>query len=269
MDTPFAHIGDWLDWQLSAGKVAFSKAQLQRAFPGHSAVALKRALNRLSRKGKIVSIHQGYYLIIAPQYSHQGIMPPSLFIDDLMRHLDRSYYLGLLSASARYGAGHQAAQSFYVVTTPPALRPTVKKKIRIHYLIKSHFPTTHLVQQKTETAYIWVSRPELTALDLLRYRKRAGGLNRISGVLIELVESFSRDYINRQLVELAPLTMVQRLGYLLEKVVHAPHYADCLYEACTGIKFQPVYLDASAKGERIVADNRWKVIVNVTLDPDL
>ena len=269
MGEDFKNLQDWLDWQLSFGEVLFSKEQLAKAFPLHTDKALKSALQRLSRKGKVVSIHQGYYLIIAPQYSHRGIIPPHLFIDDLMQRLNREYYVALLSAAARYGASHQSAQTYFIITTPPPLRDTLRGNLNIRYLCKKSFPLTHLVQHQTERSYLWVSRPELTALDLLRYRKQAGGINRIAVVLGELVEAFDAKYINHSLLSTAPLSVVQRLGYLLEEVVEAPIFAERLYKACQDLNFRTVPLDASASTVTEKAQNRWRVGVNVTIDPDL
>ena len=41
---------------------------------------------------------------------------PEWYIDSLMRHEKRSYYVGLLTAAAAHGAAHQAGMEFQVVT---------------------------------------------------------------------------------------------------------------------------------------------------------
>jgi hypothetical protein len=54
-------INQWLDKLLAKGVYGFAKEALQRGMPGYSVIAVKRALSRLSTKGKIISIHKGYY----------------------------------------------------------------------------------------------------------------------------------------------------------------------------------------------------------------
>ena len=49
---------------------------------------LRQILYRLKKKNEIVQIRQGFYAIIPPEYSKQGIIPPYLYIDDLMKSLD-------------------------------------------------------------------------------------------------------------------------------------------------------------------------------------
>jgi predicted transcriptional regulator of viral defense system len=126
--SPSGSIDERVDSLLTKGKNAFSLEQIRGAFPNHSEAALKRALSRLSSKGKIVSVHKGYYVIVSYEYAAKGIVPPLLYIDGLMTFLNKPYYVSLLSAAALYGAAHQAPQVFMVNTTFPALRPSVKKR---------------------------------------------------------------------------------------------------------------------------------------------
>lgn len=260
----------WINRLLSIGKISFSLAQLKEELQGHSDIAIKRSLDRLSKKGTILSIHKGYYLIIPPQYTSKGILPPQLFIDGLMKYLERSYYVGLLSAAAMHGAAHQQPQEFYVITTTPALRPTHKKSIKINYITKSTIPEKYLDQKKTETGYIKVSSPELTALDLFRYEKRVGGLNRIGTILNELIEAFQPERINDEFVKLSSTSSIQRLGYVLDVVLENQQYSDKLFESCqkASIIFNRIPLDGEEETLGFSSANRWNIIVNSEIDID-
>lgn len=88
-------IPEWVESLLQRGRIAFSIEQLRKAYPHYSDVALKLILNRLFKKGKAISIHKGIYLIIPPQYASRGILPPTVYLDTLMKYLNRPYYLGL------------------------------------------------------------------------------------------------------------------------------------------------------------------------------
>lgn len=260
----------WINKTLSTGKMSFSLAQLKEELQKHSDIAIKRSLDRLSKKGTIISIHKGYYLIIPPQYISRGVLPPQLFIDALMKYLERPYYVGLLSAAAMHGAAHQQPQEFYVITTPPALRPTHKKSLKINYITKSAIPEKYLDQKKTETGYIKVSSPELTALDLFRYDKRVGGLNRIGTILNELTEAFQEERINEEFVKLGSASSVQRLGYMLDNVLENQQYADKLFEATqkANVIFNRIPLDGEEETLGFSSANRWNVIVNAEIDID-
>lgn len=270
-ESKYQSLESWINTLLSYGKMSFSLTQLKKELQGHSDIAIKRSLHRLSKKGVVLSIHKGYYLIIPPQYASRGVLPPQLFIDGLMKHLGKPYYVGLLSAAAIHGAAHQQPQEFYVVTTPPALRPTHKKSVKINYITKNAIQENYIEKKKTETGYIKVSSPELTALDLFQYGKRVGGLNRIGTVLNELTEEFRPERINYEFVKLSSVSSIQRLGYMLDYVLENQEYADKLFDEClkASVIFNRISLDGEEETLGFSSNNRWNIIANSEIDIDI
>lgn len=263
-------VEDWVNGLLAQGRHAFSLGAIRNAFPHHSTIAIKYALKRLVDKGQIISIHKGYYLIIPPQYHSRGVLPPSLYLDDFMKELDRPYYMGLLSAAAFHGAAHQQPQEFFVVTNFPVLRSTQKKGLKINYISKSEIPDKLLDIRKTESGYLKISNPILTAIDLVQFSKRVGGLNRVTTVLHELIESIQPASINEHLFETAPVTVLQRLGYIIEKVLNNAALAEALYavlqKGCVELFRTPLKASEPVKGFPV--DEKWKVIINTTIETD-
>jgi predicted transcriptional regulator of viral defense system len=250
--------------------MAFSLQQLIRDFPERSDNALKQALKKLSAKGSVVSVFKGYYIIIPPQYSARGMVPPSLFIDGLMKYLERPYYVGLLNAASFHGAAHQQPQEYYVFTDFPVMRPTKKKNIRINYISKKEISVALLDKRKTETGSLVISSPELTAADLVQFDKRIGGLSRAATVLHELIEAISPKKFNTAFFKAIQDTTIQRLGYLLDRVLQKHDFAERLYKQSqkTGVNFYRIPLKTSAPMKGFPADEKWKVIVNTEIDID-
>ena len=263
-------LSQWIDNLLSRGRHAFSLGMLATELPGYTEIAAKRALSRLTIKGRIISVYKSYYLIISPQYSSKGILPPTLFLDGLMKNIKRPYYLALLNAASFYGASHQQPQEFFVVTSFPVLRTTQKKGIRIHYISKKEIPEMLLESKKTETGYLKISNPALTACDLIQFEKRVGGINRVSTVLNELAESINPEMFCNELFEHVQVTTLQRLGYLLEYALENKLLADTLYIALQqqGITFFRTPLKTSASITRCPTNERWKVIENTKIEID-
>lgn len=260
----------WVNHLLAQGKYAFALQQLRAGFPEQTATANKFALKRLVDKELIISIHKGYYLIIPPQYRSKGILPPTLFLDAFMKELDRPYYLALLNAAAYHGASHQQPQEFFVVTGFPVLRPMQKKGLKINYISKKEIPTSLLDTRKTEAGFLKISNPALTATDLIQYAKRVGGINRVATVLAELAESIQPDAFDNNLLQHVPVTALQRLGYLLEKVLDNQSLANALYHALQKNE-SPLFripLKASASAKGFAADEKWKVIINTAIEID-
>ena len=262
---------DWVNHLLAKGKFAFALHQFREDFPDRSDTANKFALKRLVDKEHIISIHKGYYLIIPPQYRSKGILPPTLFLDAFMKELDRPYYLALLNAAAYHGASHQQPQEFFVVTGFPVLRPMKKKGLKLNYISKKEIPETLLDTRKTEAGFFKISNPALTATDLIQYAKRVGGINRVATVLAELAESIQPNAFDANLLQHVPVTALQRLGYLLDKVFDNQPLANALYTALQNNKATlfRIPLKASAPAKGFASDDRWKVIVNTTIEIDL
>jgi len=263
-------LSDWVNSLLAKGKNAFSLTEVKKEFPNLSDTAIKRSLNRLSVKGNIVSILKGYYLIIPPQYASRGILPPVLFIDSLMKFLQRPYYVGLLNAASFYGAAHQQPQEFYVFTTLPALLTTKRKGIKINYISKKEIPQNLLEKRKTESGYINISSAELTASDLVQFEKRIGGLDRAATVLNELAEAIKPEQINEAFVKQIPVKTLQRLGYLFEKACAKDRISTRLYEQTqkAGLKFFRTPLRLNTASNDFPTDAKWKVIINTEIEID-
>jgi len=254
----------------SQGIYAFSVDKIRASFPKISTEALALALNRQVQKKRIVSVHKGFYVIIPPEYASQGMLPPPLFVDALMKHLRRKYYVGLLNAAALHGAAHQQPQDYFVITTLPALRKKNLKSVTLRYASKKSLPSTGVEQRKTDTGYVEISTPELTALDLIQFEHTVGGLNRVAQVLSDLLESMDGEKI-RQLLRSnkVPAAYVQRLGFILRRKLDDTRLSDVLLDYLDHLKKPMQNIPLKAKGKRsgFPIDSKWKIIENVEINP--
>ncbi|KAF5277940.1 hypothetical protein FQR65_LT15906 [Abscondita terminalis] len=136
----------------------------------------------------VVMVRREFYVIVPPEYRAKGIIPTSLYVNDLMKFLNRDYYVGLLNAAAYHGAAHQQPQNYSIITEGIALRPIKNDKVDIHFYIKKSWNKQDIIKKKVDTGYINISSPELTALDLISYYNEVGGFNRVATVIEELKE---------------------------------------------------------------------------------
>lgn len=250
----------------SKGRYTFTFDELRTRFE-LSEETLLQVLYRYKSKKLVAQIRKGFYAIIPPEYSKQGMLPAYLFIDDLMASLNKSYYVALLSAAAIHGAAHQQPMEFFVIAESPAPRSIKSNKLKITFLSKSHWVQDGITQQKTDSGYINVSLPELTALDFFDYT-HVFGINRIVSVLQELVEKMKITTLVRIAKQYANTAAIQRLGYILETELLQEKSANHLWQVLNQRNFFPVLLSPQKvkKGE---GNNRWKVIRNMEIEPDL
>ena len=248
----------------SQGRYAFTveelKSQFDKSYP-----ALRQNLFRLKAKKEVALIRQGFYVIIPPEYSKQGIIPPYLYIDDLMQSLAKPYYIGLLSAAALHGAAHQQPTVYTVISQFPA--PRSVEKLKILFFSKQEFLQDGIIQKKTPAGYINVSSPELTALDFFDYIHKFG-INRITTVLQELSEEMKPLLLLKIARRFPNTAAIQRLGYILDTIVSTEKLSDALWKALSERNCFPVPLSPQKekKGE---TNSRWKIIKNMEIESDL
>jgi predicted transcriptional regulator of viral defense system len=259
---------------LSEGRVVFSREEAQKVLAINSG-ALLDAAERLQRRKALISPRRGFYVIVPPQFLAWGAPPPSWYIDDLMRHEGRPYYVGLLKAAELHGASHQAAMEFQVVTDKrlPKIRAG-RSAIAFYYRKDITAISAAIEERKTDTGRMKISSLELTMFDLLRYPYAGGGLSNVVTVLSELGGRVDPNKL-APLVSAFERSVVQRLGYLLARLGHREGEG-ALHEALMGQRtFLPwVELEPSQAGDPDFAtgptarDERWHVIVRQPPEPD-
>ena len=248
------------------GRYAFTFDDLRNYFD-LSEESLLQGLFRYKQKKQVAQIRKGFYAIITPEYSKQGMLPYHLFIDDLMKSLNKPYYVALLSASALYGAAHQQPMEYFVIAQTPAPRSINSKKLKISFLSKNTWEQNDIIQKTSDAGYINVSSPELTALDLLSYVEKIG-LNRVTTVLHELAQSIKVSALSRTIKKYPNTPVIQRLGYIMDKVLDEKKIAEVLLKKLKDRNLSPVLL-TTQKPKNGEIDETWKVIINMDIESDL
>jgi predicted transcriptional regulator of viral defense system len=268
----YKQIRYWVDDLPKMGQNTFSLSEAMARFPQKPPSLVKNALSRLVSAGKIVSVWRGFYAIVLPEYGLRGIVPPIEYIDHLMSHLGKNYYVAALSAAALHGASHQKQQAFTFICDR-ILHPKEKNGVLLKPLLKKRIPHKYVERKNVNSGAINVSGPLLTAIDLVLYPLSAGGFGNIATVLAELTESMDMDALGSDFFDYAPASAVQRLGYLLDEVLSEKRIADCLLAKAkdASVKFRKIPL-AAHLGVDEAADRygaKWKIIVNESVEADI
>ena len=256
-------LSGWIDQLQSNGRYTFTREEAL-AVTGASEIAVAASLRRLRKAGRIVSPRRGFHVIVPLEYRATGAPPAVWFIEDLMRHLARPYYVGLLSAAAQYGAAHHAPQVFQVVTDVPT-RPFTVGRVRVAF-VQGRAGLSPTQPMNTPTGTMLVSTPEATALDLVRHASACGGLQNVAGVLRELAERID----GARLVDAArgvERTVAQRLGWLLDDVGASGRAEPLARLLATGPIF-PTALRPDLPDRGLEPDPRWHVIANAVIEED-
>jgi predicted transcriptional regulator of viral defense system len=257
---------DYLIRLQASGRHSFTRAEARQALRISDAALLKAAA-RLRRKHMLVNPRHGFYVAVPPQYHSWGAPPPNWYIDDLMRHEGRPYYVGLLKAAEFHGATHHAVMEFQVMTDRQLPRIRAGRSFIAFYFRKDLQPVLSAVEScKTDTGSMKISSVELTAIDLIRYAHAAGGLDTVATALNDLGEKIDGEKLAATAVYFERAT-VQRLGYLLDHLgysaVTEPLHKNLFAQpSVSWVKLDPARRKNRIASEELAEKNqRWRVAV--------
>lgn len=274
-------IHEFLTQIAAKGYCCFTYSQAKKAL-GVSDVAARAALRRLKQKGELAHPLSGFYVLVPPEYRVLGCRPADHFIHELMQFIGAPYYVGLLSAAQYHGAAHHRPQQFQVVTNQK--RKTITcGRIKIVFITKKDIEHTPTVSFNTSQGAVMVSSPEVTAIDMVTYPHRCGGLDNVLTVLADLVKKIDACKLQQLASNANEITWVQRLGYLLD-LIKANSISSILHKSLENRRVRarsliippkksPPLLKLAAKlGKsahplsRNIRNNKWKLILNKKLE---
>ncbi len=255
---------DFITDKMVRGVYHFDLQQALQGITG-SATAVRAALLRLKRKQRLAEPVRGFFVIVPPEYRRIGCLPAEQFIPHLMEFWGEPYYAALLSAAELHGAAHQRPQVFQVMLRTNR-RPLRCGKVQVEFMARQDAADTSVVKKTTPRGYLRVATPAATAVELIGYHDRAGGLSNVATVLVELAEVIDPEVLAEE-ARRVPLSWIQRLGYLLESIGEE-ELADTLYPFASKAE-HPAPLVRSYPRGGVPEDARWKVLINVDVEPDL
>ena len=248
----------------ASGQYCFTSSELRSAL-GVSDVAARQALSRVAAKGEIASPARGFYVIVPPEYRRLGCLPADQFLPALMEYRSARYYVGLLSAAQYHGAAHHRPQEFQVMLGRN--RPMIVcGSVRVAFVARKALATVPVESFNNPRGTVLVSTIEATAVDLVGYMHRAGGVDRVAGVLSELGEDVDPERLV-DASESASILWAQRLGYLLEHV-GAGDRAALLKEHVQRHARNYTKLLPGASAEGAPRSKDWRLLVNVGVEAD-
>jgi predicted transcriptional regulator of viral defense system len=169
-------------------------------------------LAELERAGRLFSPAKGLYVVVPPEYRSWGVIPADWFIDPMMRHLGRSYYVAFLSAAARHGAAQQAPQAFQVVVDRH-LEDRDLGRVRLRFVKVGNIEHADRQTMSSHTGPYVVATREMTAVDIAWRPGEGGGVSNVATVLRD-IGALNGEQIAKLATARGRAT-ARRLGWLL------------------------------------------------------
>lgn len=254
------------DWLLSHGRTSASTSEIAKILDIPEDRVRARLRNSI-RRNQMFSPARGLWVPIPPEYRNWGATPVLEFLDSMMVYLEREYYVGWLSAAELLGASHQRPQVTQVAISSQLSNLSVGRS-RIRFRTRTKISRAQSFKQKVASGYVWVSSPELTALDLVDVPLMGGGLNNVTTLLAELSKSKLID--DEKLANIASTystTTISRLGYILQLLDSNLNLERLKLLLHSRNKNHPSILSPSNRRAGKVSEE-WNLLINATLEPD-
>ena len=248
------------------GRYHFTTAEMVAAL-GVSEAATRLSLARLARKRMIASPARGFYVILPPEYRRLGCLPAEQFIPALMAHLQRPYYAALLSAAQFHGAAHHRPQTFQVAL-PGSRRPISCGAVDVSFVVRRRLAEVPVQSFNTPRGTIRVASVEATAVDLVGYEKRVGGLDQVATALAELAEHLDPELLVAA-ARTAPVPWAQRLGYLLGLVRAADRAQSLKVHVRQRARDIALLQPAGSDARGATLDEEWRLRINTRVEAEV
>ena len=280
-------IRKWIQSLEEKGIYSFSMQELKEVFAHLKEKTILNTLGTLKKQGKLLPLWNGIYSIvrfvdIGNATDNKAIREegkPYFYIETLMQHLKREYYVALLCAVEVHLSPKEALQAneITVITSLPPLRDPFRGQSKIRYLVKKDIKDLREIGVKRKTLpfsieerTLRVASLELTAVDLLLYEKEIGGIQKAVEVIQRIKKHLSWQELPTEVILSTPVSIFQRLGYVLS-FIKEEELAEGLKERVlsTGKKFRRTLLktDVPEKGGEPFCPI-WKIVVNISLQND-
>lgn len=260
-------ISDLLDDAERSGQLNLSTEDLRGGLPDLSSDALRQAVQRQQRRGRLVHLSRGsnHWLIVPLKDSVIGAPPLETWLHRYMNDsLGIAYYVALLSAAEAYGASPYGVTTMQVMVSERR-RPITVGRHKIVFHARARIDSMPTSWYDTVAGRFKVGTPELTALELVQRAAWVGGTARVREVLSELSASCTAQGIAVALDAVQEVATAQRLGALLSldgRDILASQIAEWL-------RNKPMRLVPLKRGQtgNTKVDSTFKVRLPVTLGP--
>jgi hypothetical protein len=254
-------VARFLDGLQARGDLVVSVDQAARQ-SALTRIAAQRQLERLAPRATRLPGRPSAFLIVPPEHRLRGAPPVATWLDEYLRAQGQAYYVGLLSAAALHGSSHQAVQVTQVLLRRPR-RPITVGKIHLDFYVKSKLELTPLTEIPGLPAPLAVSSPEATALDLIAFSHRLGGMESALEVIKGLEGVMTAKGMRSAIRSGSPVTVLQRIGYVFEMLKFDSLAA--VVERALPKRFPPALLQAHGERAESPVRTPWAIVDNLQL----
>ncbi len=217
-------------------------------------------IHRLRRKGRVIEIRKGEYLLVPARAGIGGSWSESTFraVDAVVRE---SYYVGFWSAMNYWGMTEQVPRVVHVVVASRR-RPFRFQGQRVQFVTMRPDRIFGVTRESAGRGGFSISDRERTLLDALLRPRYCGGVGEATKALTETERELRWPRLEAYVGRLGVDAVTRRLGYLLELLDLQAPLRRRFRRQFRGFR----WLDPSAPRRRLSYSKEWGLILNVAVE---
>lgn len=230
-------------------------AFVQRVFEDKNKAA--RILVYLERKGRLLCIERGKYLLVPLKAPNQRWMPNEFVVASLWMG-ETPYYIGYSSAYNYWGFTDQIPQTVFVLNTRKGLKKIVGK---LSYSAVKISPRKiyGLRNMNIDDENVFISDRERTLVDFIY--KPMGSWVDVESLIKEQLKEISIEKLIRYLVRFPVASVRKRAGLMLQRL-GIPQQKLSPLQRSIGKENTYIVFNPFIKSRKGKVNSDWKVIIN-------
>jgi len=230
----------------------------------HIPTNTKEVMYSLVRKKWVLPLQRGLYAIVPMDIGANGADSFILHSFVIASYLVEPYYIGFWSALNHHGLTEQIPRTTFVATTK------VKKRVDIlnseYYFVRLQRKKFFGMQQvEIEGWVINISTKEKTTADCLDHPEHAGGIEEVARGIYFNEKDVDIEQIFEHGRTMGNITILKRLGYILEKTGMMERYHDLFTDFRPSKGYTALDPLSPRKG---YYNSTWGLLINFDLKPE-
>ena len=223
----------------------------------------KKIMSSLIKKKWVLPLRRGLYAIVPLDVGVKGADSFILHNFVIASHLVEPYYIAYWSALNHHGLSEQIPRTTFIATTKPKMPLTI---LNSDYYFATIEKRKFFGSQEIEMGdwKVNISTPEKTIADCLDHPEHSGGIDEVAKAIYFNQKDFDLAKVYEFAKRMENLTILKRLGYILEIANLLDAYKD-VFKQFTPSKGYPALDPISPRKGR--HNSRWGLLVNFELDP--
>ena len=227
----------------------------QKSFPDANKAA--KVIASLTRKGRIICLQKGKYVLVPMKAPNQQWMPNEFVIANLWMGTI-PYYIGYFTAYNYWGFTEQIPQTVYVLNTKKSNKKTIGN-VRFQAIKISEDKYYGVQKVKIEDQDVFISDKERTLVDFIY--KPIVSFENVQTVLKQNLKEIDLKKLITYLNRFPVVSVRKRAGFLLEKLKVKDSFLAPLKKNI-GDEETYVALDPAKSSRKGKTNKDWKIIVN-------